>query len=613
MFANILYMLVALVIYSTADLFGQDKTAVGNAWLNTLFVSTAFLIICRSSFRRLARQAELATLEYIDHRVSIYINRLSMLALGVFALIIYGFHLNQMFSDMQLFQQVPTLKAVMFLMVFVLYLVCIWMNAYDIQKRTFPKKISRGKYVLSNIMLSLPALLPWLIISLASDFLMFLPWPAFKNFITSPIGEFSFLAFIIVAVALLAPLLIKKFWRCKPLPPGVARGRIEEICRQTGLEYSDILVWNLFGGAMITAGVMGLVGRVRYILVTPALLSSLRPDELDAVMLHEIGHVQKHHMIFYLLFFSGYMACNFVLFEPALYLLYIFQPAYDFLSMLKISKSDAYAIMLSTTIIGSFILYFRFVFGYFMRNFERQADIHLYKYTADASSLISTFYKIAAYSRQAMEKPNWHHFSVGQRIRFLERCQSDPSAIQLHHTKIKKMMTGYLIIVLIIFSIGYSINYGPAKSSFEQFVFKHILLQDMDIDPENADLYTMVALHFQSKKSYQKAIDVYENILRVAPDNVVALNNLAWLFATCEERIFRNNEKALDYASRAVALKREDFILDTYAEALFVNNDVQSAVAVAKEALGAAKGDKQHFIEQLQRFEKALDLQNTES
>jgi tetratricopeptide (TPR) repeat protein len=241
-----------------------------------------------------------------------------------------------------------------------------------------------------------------------------------------------------------------------------------------------------------------------------------------------------------------------------------------------------------------------------MRNFERQADLHLYQYATDATPLISTFYKIASYSHQSMEKPNWHHFSIGQRIRFLERCQAAPDLIMAHHKKVKKMMAGFVLVILVIFSLGYAVNYGTAKPVFEQYIAKKILFQELAVDPDNADLYALVGDYYQTNASYQKAIGAYQNVLKVAPENVHALNNLAWLLATCPDKALLNYKKALEYASQAVALQREDFILDTYAEALFVNKDIKNAVAAAKEALGLAKTKKEYYQDQLEKFEQQL-------
>ncbi len=606
MFANILYFLIALILYTSADLFGPATVIATQAIFNSILISIAFILICKLSFDRLANRMRESSVEAIDHWVGAYISRLSVLALIVFAINIYGFKLYALLSDVLFFEHIPTVEAIIFLAVFLFYLMVIWWSAYKIQKIFFPGAVTKRQFILSNVSFSLPALLPWFVISIVSDFLGLLPWRPLQDFLNSPTGEFAYIAFFLVAIAILGPVLIKTIWRCKPLAPGYARSQIESLCQKTGLKYSDILIWELFGGSMITAGVMGLVGRFRYILVTPALLNTLRSDELDAVILHEIGHVQKHHMLFYLLFFAGFVACNFVLFEPVLFLLYVFEPAYRMLEMIGIDKSTAHPILFSASLILSFVLYFRFAFGFFMRNFERQADLHLYQYATDATPLISTFYKIASYSHQPMEKPNWHHFGIGQRIRFLEKCQKAPGLIEAHHMKVKKMMAGFCLSVLVIFSLGYTISYGAAKPMFEEYIAKKILFQELAVDPENADLYTLVGDYYQSNESYQKAIDAYQNVLKVAPENVHALNNLAWLLATCPDTAFLNYEKALEYASQAVALQREDFILDTYAEALFVNKEVENAVAAAKEALGLAKTKKEYYQEQLERFELQL-------
>lgn len=604
MFTNVLYFLSALVIYTTSELFEPVKIHAFPTLLKTALISSIFVVICKIAFNRLADKIKKEPFINIDHEVGLIINRLSILSLMVFSVNIYGFKLYALFSGVWFFTRIPTIEAVLFVSVFLFYLVVIWSHAYSIQKKLFAAPLSRKQFILSNAAFSLPAMLPWFVISIVSDLLGLLPWQPLKTVLESPAGEMGYILFFLAAIAVFGPVLIKKIWQCKPLEKGPARTRIEYVCSSAGISYSDILIWDLFGGAMITAGVMGLWGRFRYILVTPALLNSLDPNELDAVMLHEIGHVQKHHMLFYMLFFVGFTACNFVFFEPILFLLYLMEPVYHILEMAGIHKATAHPVLFSLLLILFFLVYFRFVFGLFMRNFERQADLHLYAFVPDASALISTFYKIAAHSRQAMEKPNWHHFSIGQRVRFLERCQNKPELINAHHSKVKKMMIAYLVVIALVFSIGYSISYGGSKEGFEQFIAKKILFQELAVDPENADLYVLVGDYYYNEKLYQKAIDAYENVLKVAPDNIHALNNLAWLYTTCPDGRFRDYSSALVFAQKAVTIQKEDFILDTYAEALFVNNDVENALAAARQALEIAKGKKEYYLGQVERFEK---------
>ena len=606
MFSNFLYFIIALIIYTTSDLFETVKNFDNRFVFAGLMISVLFVFICHMAFKRLEKKASENPYGNIDHLINNYISHLSVLALVIFAVNIYGFKLNLLFSGIKLFDVIPTIEAIIFLGLFLLYLIIIWNAAYGVQKRYFAGKISKKNFIMSNVSFSLPALLPWFFLSIVADILGLLPWQPVRQLLKTPGGEIGYIALFLVAIAIFGPVLIKKLWNCKPLEPGLPRTRIERVCQKAGLKYSNILKWELFGGAMITAGVMGIIGRFRYILVTPALLNSLNDDEIDAVMMHEIGHVQKHHMVFYLLFFAGFIACNFVFFEPVMLLLYIFEPVYKLFEFISIEKNTAYPILISTTLIGSFILYFRFVFGFFMRNFERQADIHVYHFTDDLSPLISTFYKIASYSRQSIEKPNWHHFSIGQRVRFLEKCQSTPALIQAHHLRVKKLIIGYFVLVIILVGVGYSINYGMAKEAFSNFIAENVLFQQLDVDPENSDLYTVVGDYYYNNKNYGKAIDSYENVLRMDPENVHALNNLSWLFATCPKEEYRNRKKALEYAARALEQKREAFILDTYAEALFANNDIQDAVVVAKEALSRSKDKKEYYKSQLQRFEKML-------
>ncbi|MCF6248438.1 MAG: M48 family metalloprotease [Desulfobacula sp.] len=602
MFSNFLYFLIALVIYTTSGLFEDTTRFEGGVILSSLLLNIVFVLICQTTFKRLTKMIGRIPFDRVDNLVNKYISRLSILALMVFALNIYGLRLHLYLRGIVIFDLFPTLGALMFLSLFLFYLVVIWDASYKIQKSAFSGQISKKQYIVSNISFSLPALFPWFCLSIIADMMALVPYQPLQTFLKTPIGEMGYIALFIVAIAIFGPVLIKRLWHCKPLEEGEQKKRLEAICRNAGLRYSDILKWELFGGYMITAGVMGLVARFRYILVTPALLNSLSDEEIEAVILHEIGHVQKHHMLFYLFFFAGFIACNFVFFEPIGLLLYIL-PVYGLFQFVGIDQATAHSILSSLTLIILFVLYFRLVFGLYMRSFERQADLHIYEFKNNALAMISTFYKIASYSRQSMEKPNWHHYSIGQRVRFLENCQAKPDLIARHHTRVKKLVSIYAIVVVFLFSCGYAINYGWAKESFGNFITKKILFQQMDLHPENSDLYALVGDYYYSRQDYQKAIDSYENVLRVDPENVHALNNLSWLFSTCPDEMFRDNQQALLLARKALARKRESYILDTYAEALLVNKDIPNAIAAANEALKLAKDKKNYYKSQIKRLE----------
>ena len=153
----------------------------------------------------------------------------------------------------------------------------------------------------------MPALMPWALISSLLDLVNALPLPWPKRLLATNEGQLAYRLVFLLAMSVAGPRDDQKFWRCTPLEEGRRRDRIADICRRAGMDYANILSWPLFGGKMITAGVMGLIRTFRYILVTPALLDLLGPEEIDAVIAHEIGHVKKKHLLFYLIFFAGYL------------------------------------------------------------------------------------------------------------------------------------------------------------------------------------------------------------------------------------------------------------------------------------------------------------------
>ncbi|MCG8567434.1 MAG: M48 family metalloprotease [Desulfobacterales bacterium] len=604
MFSNFLYFLIALILFTSSDLFGSSQEAVPHALIYAGASFLAFALVCQRLFHRLGERAAALSHHGLDHGINRIISRLSVTALLLFALNIHGYHLRSLFSGILLFEKIPTLEALIFLGFFLAHLAVIWSTAYGVQKRFFPGNLTRGEFVISNISFALPALLPWFCLSLFADLVQLLPHGGVAKFLNTPAGEIGYIFLFLVAVAVLGPELIRRLWRCRPLEQGMAREKIQATCDRAGLKYADILRWELFGGSMITAGVMGLVGRFRYILVTPALLNSLEDDEVEAVILHEIGHVQKHHMIYYLLFFLGFVACNFVFFEPVMLLLYILQPLYDALAVVGLDKSIAHPLLIVFFLIASFVVYFRYGFGFLMRNCERQADLHLFGLGRDGTALISTFYKIASLSRQPLNKKNWHHFGLGERIHFLEQCRRSPGLIQAHHARVKKIVTAYGLGILVCFCLGYAVQYGPAQTRFGNFITEQILIQELEVDPENSDLYVAVGDYYYSREAYDKAAEAYENVIRIDKGNVHALNNLAWLLATCPAPEFRDAGRALILSARAVELNRAAFVLDTYAEALFVNNRLNEAVMAAREALSLATTKHDYYREQLERFQR---------
>ncbi len=608
MFANFFYFIIALLVYSTYQPSDTTNFSAFQSLFLFLFLLAIYTAYTWRQFQRLNRMMESHGYAEGDSRFTSLLTRQSILALLLFAADIYGLNLSSFVSDFRLFILFPTLQAILFILLFIAYLSILWACAHRSYQMLYHSGIGRRAYISSNISFSMPVLLPWVVISSFSDIIHLLPMGIFSRFLSTPEGEIIYFVVFLVIVAMTGPLMIQKFWGCRPLEQGVDRTRIEKLCRSVNLGYRNILHWPIFEGRIITAGVMGLVKRFRYILVTRALLNLLEPHEVDAVVAHEIGHVKKHHLLFYLFFFAGYMVISFSFLDLIVYAMIYFDPLVKAFNRMGFNPVTVTSLIFSLVIITTFLIYFRYIFGYFMRNFERQADAYVYTLFDSAAALISTLKKISITSRQSPDKPNWHHFSITERIDFLEKCEVDRTHVARHNSKLRKSILGYLVGLLLIGGIGYQLNYGEAGAVLNTHYFEKVIIKELEKTPDNADLYSMMGDLYFSRNNYGDAVFQYEKAIELAMRHSRALNNLAWLYATCEDTSFRNPKRALVLAKRAAALEREAHVLDTLAESYFINGDIEGALATEKEALAIAKKDRAYYQEQIARFEEALEL-----
>jgi len=353
---------------------------------------------------------------------------------------------------------------------------------------------------------------------------------------------------------------------------------------------------------MITAGIMGLIKKFRYILITEALVRHLEPEEMDAVIAHEIGHVKRKHLHFYLVFFIGYIFLSYTIFDLLIYFIIYADPVYWLINRTNINHDTIISAVFSLSIIIIFFIYFRYIFGYFMRNFERQADTYVYALFPSAKPLISTFKKIAATTGQPPDKPNWHHFSIKERIEYLNLCEEDKTYITKQDRKIKKSIAAYLAAIVIIGGIGYNLNYGETGKKLSKHFIEKILLREINKTPDNPYLYSNLGDLYYNTNDYIETIRTYEKSIALKPDNPHVLNNLAWLYATCDDKNLRNPERALNLALKAADIEESPHILDTLAESYYINGQLEKAVSTELHALRIAKKQRSYFENQLKKF-----------
>ena len=605
MFGNFIYFILVLLIYLTYPPSTKPNFAPLESFGLFLGLVVLFSLFTRFQFLRIEKRLAKGDYLRIDNQFNNTLLHQSVLAVFLFAIDVYGLNLSSFLITMAPFGTIPTLLALLFLLLFIFYLTIVWTFAYNAYQKLYRVGISRRTYIFSNISFSIPVLLPWLFLSGIADVINALPFSAPKQFLSTTEGEITYFLIFLVGVAIIGPLLIQKFWRCKPLEDGYHRSRIASLCRRAGLTYADILYWPIFGGKMITAGVMGLIRKFRYILVTPSLLHLLEPEEIDAVIAHEIGHIKKKHLLFYLAFFVGYMLLSYVAFDVLIFAIIYARPVYWFINQSGISQTTVVSAISSVVIICLFLIYFRFIFGFFMRNFERQADTYVYKLFDSARPLISTLEKIASTSGLSADRPNWHHFSISQRIDYLMKCESNSNWIKQQDRKVKRSIGIFLICLLGLGYFGYQINLGTLGNQINIHFLEKVIQREIEANPDDSNLYTELGNIYYNVGNWSGTRKAWEKSLALKPNNSLVLNNLAWFYATCEDKQFRDPYRALALAKLAVSLDPAAHVWDTLAESYYVNGMYHDAVEAARQALSRAMEKQSYYKKQLKKFEAA--------
>ena len=485
---------------------------------------------------------------------------------------------------------------------FFFYLSLLWLAARKNYQAIFGRHYSAKEFVINNIKFNLPIVLPWLIINFIADFLKILPFPLSRMLASSEWGEYILFLLFFLLLAIIFPVLIKNLWNCQTMPDGPARTHMEEFCRKQNFKYTDIMLWPLYEGKMLTAGVMGLSKRYRYLLITPALLETLTPYEIEAVLAHEIGHVKKYHLQLYLLLFMGFGLVASLLASPLLYILLNSNFFYHIINATKIDPETALTFWGAAPIFIIMLVYFRYVFGFFMRNFERQADAQVFKLLGDSTPLISSLEKIGWLSGNIRDKPSWHHFGIGQRVDFLEKCSKDKSLIARHDRKLYGSLI--LFLALLAFSGGIISNMPMELNEKANIKFVEAVLQQKSHrEPDKAIWHRLTGDLKQELGKDAESLAAYEKSLTLEPDNPETLNNLAWLLITTSDPAISDTERALILALQASLLRpTAGYIMDTLAATYWANNMLEKALETEDRAIGRDPANRIFYRRQMDFF-----------
>ena len=493
MFNNIIYFIIVLVLFFTY--YPDDIAEASTRHFFSMLVVTwvIFAGYCAWRFWDQKKQFfnQKSNRGNLPAQYQRLIVRLSILAIFLFALDVYLLNLKAWIQCIPGTESLSVLQGVIALALFFFYLSTIWFCAHPVYQILFRQSITRRSYLISNLRFNIPFLFPWMILSLIFDLITLSPWVGEKGFDLGIVGNLFFFVALIILMMVYLPGMMRYCWGCKPLPITEKSDALEAFLQEKGFKYRELLRWPIFEGRMMTAGIMGIVSRYRYIMITDSLLEILSIEELKAVLSHEMGHIRYHHLFFYLLFLMGFMGISFGLQEllPSLFYLHPFFA--ELISDENAHAINRFYVMMSLPILLLLIVYFRYVMGFFMRNFERQSDLYSVQIMGTPIPTIKSLEKIAYFSGKTRNLPSWHHFSIRERVECLSRTLDDPGLIQRHNRRILSL---FLICMIVIVGLGYTLNFGPLKQHVIYSMATRVLSERLVADPDNIDLYQDFAM-----------------------------------------------------------------------------------------------------------------------
>ncbi len=590
---NLIYFLVAIFTFSTNTAPQQPALGAGYGLLVFLLFLFLFYTIAGNIFR--ASEVKSSASYFRAEK------KLSILALLFFIGTIYILDIKYYLQPLSLDGSLPVLENIGGVALFFLFLSLLWYQARKSYQVLFNRSYSSSSFIISNIKANLPIVLPWLVISFVFDLLLLVPSPGFNQALSSPWGDLILFGVFVLFLVLFFPPLVKILWNCKPMPEGPLRSRLEQFCLKQNF-HSEILLWPLFEGQVLTAGIMGIIPRFRYLLITPALLATMSIEEIDAVLAHEIGHVKKMHLVLYLFLFLGFSLLAGSLATPLPYLILSSPVFYKLLEMTNTNPETLIAILGAVPLLVLMLVYFRFIFGYYIRNFERQADLHVFKSIGNSDSLVAAFEKIAVLSGNIRSQKSWHHFGIGERIDFLLKCEKDRKHIRNHDRKVYASLVAYFFILVFAIGLVRQIDTEALAQSVDMRYMEAVLQQKLRQEPNKGMWLRLIGDLMQEKKMEQKALQYYEKALEFEPLNADLHNNLAWLLLTAQDPSLRDKERALTLARSAVTLKEAGHILDTLATAYWANNLREEAILTEMKAIQSDPKNRKFYKKQIVKF-----------
>src|SRR5580692_3621521 len=234
-----------------------------------------------------------------------------------------------------------------------------------------------------------------------------------------------FMSFFVVMAQLAPVVLFPIFYKFEPLDNEDLRRRLVQLSEQAGTRVRGVYRWNLSEKSKKANAALTGLGRTRRIILADTLLDNYAPEEIEAVLAHELGHHVHRHILKSILVQAGitllgFWVANWVLHYAVDH--HMFEELSDFANLPLLALT---ATALSLLLMPALNAYSRYN--------ERQADRYAFESIASVEPFISSMNKLALQNLAERTPSKWvewlfhSHPAIAKRVAAAEawgRAQS---------------------------------------------------------------------------------------------------------------------------------------------------------------------------------------------
>ncbi len=226
---------------------------------------------------------------------------------------------------------------------------------------------------------------------------------------------------LFVVMAQLAPVvLFPIFYKFEPLDNEDLRRRLVVLSERAGTRVRGVYRWKLSEKSKKANAALTGLGATRRIILADTLLDNYSPDEIEAVLAHELGHHVHRHILKSIFVqaavtFVGFFAANWALHYAVDHDLFHFGGVSDFANL---------PLLALVSVVLSFLL--MPALNAFSRYNERQADRYAFESIATIDPFISSMNKLAEQNLAERSPAKWvewffhSHPSISRRLEAAE-------------------------------------------------------------------------------------------------------------------------------------------------------------------------------------------------